>query len=141
MRDDLGRFLRAQDDTHVRALAELAGGRKQSHWMWWEIPQLRGLGYSARALEYGLTGFREAEAYLAHPILGARLVRLCEALMGHPESTADQIMGPVDARKLQSSLTVFAAIPGAPQVFSALLETFYQGIECPETLEMLAGDA
>lgn len=134
---DLERFLPRQEATHARALAELKAGRKVTHWIWWEMPQLRSLGRSQRAQDYGLADLDEATRYLAHPVLGPRLVEMCEALLSHPTLDADQILGPVDALKVRSTATLFAASPGAPDVFRDLLDQFYGGTACPLTLERL----
>jgi uncharacterized protein (DUF1810 family) len=127
--DDLARFTAAQDSggTYPRALAELRAGRKVSHWMWFVFPQIAGLGRSAMAQRYAISSLDEAHSYLADPVLGPRLVECAEAVLGHPERSAEQIMGGIDAIKLRSSMTLFAAAdPGQP-VFRQLLETFFDG--------------
>ncbi len=136
--DDLERFLMPQDMTHATALQELRSGMKLSHWMWWEFPQLRFLGKSKRAVDYGQQDLDVATRFLGHPVLGARLVELCMALMMHQDKTPEAIMGPVDALKLQSMATLFAAVSGAPAVFQDLLSTFYGGMPCPRTKAFLA---
>ena len=131
---DLNRFLPRQEATHAQALAELRAGRKLTHWIWWELPQLRSLGRSQRAHDYGLADLDEATRYLAHPILGPRLIEMCDALLTHSKMTAIDSMGPVDALKLRSTATLFAAVPGAPDLFQHLLDQFYEGTPCPMTL-------
>jgi len=131
---NLDRFLRRQEETHAQALAELRVGRKLTHWIWWELPQLRTLGRSRRTHDYGLADLDEATRYLAHPILGPRLVEMSDALLTHSNRTAIDILGPVDALKLRSTATLFAAVPGAPDVFQHLLDQFYDGTSCPSTL-------
>lgn len=138
--EDLERFLLPQDMTHAKALAEMRGGLKLSHWMWWEFPQLRSLGKSKRAVDYGLKDLNEATRYLAHPVLGARLLEMCLALMMHQGKSPEAIMGPVDAMKLRSMATLFAAVPGAPAVFRDILTVFYADISCPQTKALLATD-
>lgn len=137
---DLERFLMPQEMTHAKALAEMRGGLKLSHWMWWEFPQLRVLGKSKRAVDYGLKDLSEATAYLAHPVLGARLVEMSIALMMHQGKGPEAIMGPVDAVKLRSMATLFAAVPGAPAVFSDILTVFYAGVACPKTKQILEAE-
>lgn len=133
MADGVERFLEPQAQTHAQALRELTEGRKVSHWIWWELPQLASLGRSHRAVEYGLSGLDEARDYLAHPVLRARLLELCEALLRHRDANATTILGPVDAMKVRSMATLFAAVPDAPPVFAEVLETFYDGEPCPLT--------
>lgn len=138
-RDTLARFVAAQDEggTYARAVAELETGRKRSHWMWFVLPQLRGLGRSAMAERYGLDGRGEAEAYVRHPVLGPRLVAACRALLAHPREPIDAILGDIDAMKCRSCATLFAAVaPGEP-VFRAVLDTFFAGEDDPATLARL----
>ncbi len=120
---NLDRFVAAQaDGIYEQALAELGEGRKRSHWMWFIFPQHRDLGRSSTAKFYGLSGIDEARAYAAHPLLGERL-RICtEAILPHLRmSSPEQILGPVDALKLRSSMEIFAAsVPGEPLFAAAL---------------------
>ena len=107
----LERFVAAQDrgGTYERAVAELRAGAKVSHWMWFVFPQVAGLGLSAMAREFAISSAAEARAYLAHPVLGPRL-RECARIVADTEGgTAERIFGPVDAMKLRSSMTLFAA--------------------------------
>lgn len=134
---DLARFHTAQAETYATALAELRSGRKLGHWMWFIFPQLTALGRSATAKRYGIADLDEARAYLADPVLGARLVEAAQAVLCHPEKNAEQIMGHIDALKLCSSATLFVAAGGAP-VFQRLLDTFYNGFPCPLTIKALA---
>ena len=111
----LQRFVDAQADGYAAALAELQAGRKTSHWMWFVFPQLGGLGRSSTAQLYAIADLAEARAYLAHPLLGARLEACARALLGWPERTAWQILGSPDDLKLRSSMTLFAqAAPDNP---------------------------
>ncbi len=131
----LQRFVDAQaDGTHEQALAELRAGRKQSHWMWFVLPQVAGLGRSSTAQHYALAGLDEARAYLAHPVLGPRLRECATALAALPGTDPVTVMGPVDAAKLRSSMTLFAlAAPDEP-VFTEVLDRFFAGEKDPETL-------
>lgn len=133
----LDRFLAAQEDSYPLALAELRRGRKQSHWMWFIFPQLRGLGRSGMAQFYGIADLAEAQSYADHPVLGPRLVATAEAVLLHPGTPADRIMGEVDALKLRSSATLFRATARAPDVFDRLLRQFFDGQPCPRTLALL----
>ncbi|GAA6165695.1 DUF1810 domain-containing protein [Pelagimonas sp. KU-00592-HH] len=135
---DLDRFLPRQEATHAQALAELTAGRKVTHWIWWEMPQLRSLGRSQRAHDYGLADLDEASRYLAHPVLGPRLIEMFEALTRHFDSSAEEIFGPVDALKVRSTATLFAAVPGAPAIFGKALSTFYDGEPCPLTAKEIS---
>lgn len=138
---DLRRFVRAQAGTYPEALAELRRGRKTGHWIWFVLPQLRGLGFSSMSRQYGISGLAEARAYLAHPVLGPRLVECVEALLAHPEASAESMLGPVDALKLHSCLALFAqAAPAAP-AFRLALERFYRGQPDPGTEALLARGA
>jgi uncharacterized protein (DUF1810 family) len=126
---DLERFVSAQDrgGTYERALAELRAGRKTSHWMWFVFPQVAGLGRSAMAQEYALASLAEARAYLAHPVLGQRLLDCCSALLGLPDRDPVAVLGPIDATKLRSSMTLFErAAPDEP-VFGRVLEEYFDG--------------
>lgn len=136
--DSLDRFLQAQEGTHATALAELRAGRKRSHWMWFVFPQLRGLGRSETARFYGIADGNEAARYLAHPVLGPRLTTCAEAVLAHDDLSAEAIFGAVDALKLRSSSTLFAAA-GGPEVHRALIARYFDG-PCPLTLARL-GDA
>jgi uncharacterized protein (DUF1810 family) len=127
---DLQRFVAAQDagGTYERATAELRAGRKTSHWMWFIFPQIAGLGYSHAAQAYAIRSLAEARAYLAHPVLGARLIECAALLTGVPGRTAEQIFGEVDAMKLRSSATLFMhAAPGEP-VFRQVLDQYFDGV-------------
>lgn len=134
----LARFVAAQSGIYELALAELRAGEKKTHWMWFVLPQLRGLGHSLMADRYGIEDAQEARAYLAHPILGARLRECLEALLAYAgERGAADMLGVVDAIKLQSSLTLFEAAGGGP-LFADALEAFYGGERDKRTLGMLA---
>jgi uncharacterized protein (DUF1810 family) len=125
----LRRFVAAQDagGTYDHAAAELRAGRKTSHWMWFIFPQIAGLGYSPASRMYAITSLEEARAYLAHPVLGGRLIECATILTGVTGCTAEQILGEVDALKLRSSITLFMhAAPGEP-VFRQILDQYFGG--------------
>ncbi len=132
----LGRFRAAQDPVWAQVMAELRAGRKATHWMWFVWPQLAVLGRSGTAKFYGIADLAEARAYLADPVLGARLHQAARALLGHREQSAAAIMGPVDALKLRSGATLFREAGGGAE-FQALLDAFYDGRPCPLTMEAL----
>ena len=136
---DLERFVAAQDagGTYDRATAELRGGRKTSHWMWFVFPQIAGLGYSPTSRTYAIRSLAEARAYLAHPVLGARLME-CAGILGNlQDRTAEQIFGEVDAQKLHSSATLFMhAAPGEP-AFRRVLDRYFGGVPDSATEERI----
>jgi uncharacterized protein (DUF1810 family) len=138
---DLERFVRAQDDggTYERALEELRLGRKQSHWIWFVFPQLAELGRSEMARRYAIRSLEEARAYLAHPVLGPRLIEAAKAATCAPAGrSAEDVFGPVDAMKLRSSMTLFLrACPGEP-AFAAVLDRWWAGAPDPVTEAILA---
>jgi uncharacterized protein (DUF1810 family) len=135
---NLQRFLDAQRADYPAALAEVTAGRKRSHWMWYIFPQLRGLGFSDMAHRYGIADAAEAAAYLAHSMLGARLLEIARALLALPGSNATAIMGSPDDMKLRSSMTLFAQVPGADAVFQAVLDKFFGGAPDAKTLQLLS---
>ncbi len=135
---DLNRFVEAQSTAYAAALSELQRGKKRSHWMWYIFPQLVGLGVSQTAQQYAIRGLEEARAYLAHPVLGPRLEKCAEVVLGIEEKTAPEIFGNTDAMKLRSCATLFAQVPDAGPVFERLLDKYYEGEPDPRTLELLA---
>ena len=136
---DLDRFVQAQDGgVYERALAELRAGRKTSHWMWFVFPQVAGLGHSPTAQHYAIASLNEARAYLAHPVLGPRLIECAQALLAQPPGRdATQILGGVDAVKLRSSMTLFVRADPSRQVFADVLDRYYDGQPDPATDELL----
>lgn len=126
-------FIEAQDTVWEAVIEELTAGKKTGHWMWFVFPQLASLGQSDMAQLFGLHDLAEARAYLADSTLQGRLVQASELLLTHQDKTARQIFGPVDAAKLRSCITLFAAVPGAPQVFLQVLDTFFDGNGCDRT--------
>jgi uncharacterized protein (DUF1810 family) len=134
---DLNRFLLAQQDDYERALAEIKNGRKRTHWMWYIFPQISGLGFSSMARRYGIKSADETRAYLAHPILGSRLLECAEAVVANAGSNATEIFGYPDDLKLRSSATLFASVSKPDSVFHRLLEKYYAGRPDKETLRLL----
>jgi uncharacterized protein (DUF1810 family) len=126
---DLERFVTAQDNggTYRRAVAELRQGRKTSHWMWFIFPQIAGLGRSAMAQAYAISNLSEAQAYLAHPVLGPRLVECAEIVASHRGLSAEHIFGGIDAIKLRSSMTLFARADPDQVIFSQVIDQYFAG--------------
>ncbi|HWI82788.1 DUF1810 domain-containing protein [Ramlibacter sp.] len=138
---DLERFVQAQAPVYRQALAELRAGRKRSHWMWFVFPQLQALGRSATAWHYGLASLAEAQAYWAHPLLGARLRECSEAVLNGPEADVRRLFGSPDDLKFRSCLTLFERVAPQAPVFRRCLDRFYGGAPDPLTLAALsAGD-
>lgn len=127
---DLERFVDAQDagGTFEAALAELRAGRKTSHWIWFVFPQVAGLGRSPTARRFALSGLDEARAYLAHPVLGPRLHEAIDALLSITGSSAEEILGGIDALKTRSSMTLFLRAAPADEAFSDVLHRLYGGV-------------
>ncbi len=126
---ELSRFTAAQDSagTYRQALSELRSGSKRSHWMWFVFPQIAGLGMSPTSRRYAVSSLAEARAYLAHPVLGPRLLDCARAVLAVQGRSAEQIFGGIDARKLQSSATLFLrAAPDEP-VFRQVLDRYFDG--------------
>ena len=136
MPHNLQRFLSAQEYDYSIALREIQNGRKQSHWIWYIFPQIKGLGRSYQSQFYGIANRQEAEAYLAEPTLNARLREITLALLEHKDKTAQQILGGIDAKKVLSSMTLFDAIT-PNDIYADALNTFFAGKRCNQTLEYL----
>ena len=137
---DLERYVRAQQPVFAQVCAELAGGRKQSHWMWFIFPQLRGLGSSPMAERYAIASLAEARAYLAHPLLAERL-RRCTQLVNRVEGrTVQAIFGYPDYLKFRSSMTLFARATGGAEPFREALAKYFAAEEDPLTRELLAAE-
>lgn len=125
---DLQRFVSAQDrGIYDQALSELRAGRKTSHWMWFVFPQRSGLGHSPMSQRYAIGSPEEARAYGEHPVLGPRLIECAEALLDHDNLSAQEILGGIDATKLRSSMTLFAAIAPEQPIFTRVLERYFDG--------------
>jgi uncharacterized protein (DUF1810 family) len=135
--ETLDRFLDAQMKTFDTALKEITSGRKQSHWMWYIFPQLKGLGRSETANYYGIENIDEASAYLRHPVLGKRLIVMTTALLQGGNTSATDIFGTPDDMKLKSSMTLFAQVSNAPVIFQQVLDKYFNGQPDSLTLELL----
>ncbi|MGI3778344.1 MAG: DUF1810 domain-containing protein [Janthinobacterium lividum] len=136
---DLDRFVRAQEPVMADVRRELAAGAKRSHWMWFVFPQLGGLGHSDMARRYAIGSLAEARAYLAHPVLGARL-RECAGLVNAVQGrSAREILGSPDDMKFRSSATLFAAAGPGEAVFAESLRRFFGGVADPATVRLLEG--
>jgi uncharacterized protein (DUF1810 family) len=134
---DLNRFLSAQEGVYERALAELKGGRKRTHWIWFIFPQIDGLGYSPTAKHYSIKSMGEARQYLDHPVLGKRLLECTEAVVALRGGSASEIFGYPDDLKFKSSMTLFEKISGLGSVFSSALDRYCHGERDTATLGLL----
>jgi uncharacterized protein (DUF1810 family) len=134
---NLARFVEAQAPVYDRALDELRAGHKQSHWMWFIFPQISGLGHSPMAQHFAITSLEEVRAYLAHPLLGARLRECCEAVLAVEGKDAYAIFGSPDDLKFRSSMTLFAHAAPDDTLFRSLLAKYYNGEEDPLTLQQI----
>lgn len=134
---DLNRFVRAQEHDFARALAEIRAGRKQSHWMWYVFPQIDGLGSSTMAKLYAIKSIAEAEAYLAHPVLGPRLIECAEAALAVEGKSASDVFGSPDDMKLRSSATLFAHVSPPGSVFERILAKYFHGKPDDKTLGLV----
>jgi uncharacterized protein (DUF1810 family) len=138
---NLSRFVQAQADDYEQALAEIRGGRKRSHWMWYIFPQYDGLGFSSMCRRYSIKSRAEAEAYLGHPVLGPRLIECIEAVLGVEGRSAFEIFGSPDDVKLRSCATLFACVSPPGSVFERLLGKYFQGKRDGQTLRLSGIDS
>ena len=134
---DLQRFLAAQDPLYSEVLSELCSGKKRSHWMWFVFPQIAGLGRSPMAVRYSISGKAEAEAYLAHPKLGRRLVECAQKMLDIEGRNAEEVLGAIDGMKLRSCMTLFASVSDL-SIFTDVLEKYYRGQLDQATLSLLS---
>ena len=136
---DLERFVRAQDRSgvYLTAIAELTAGAKRSHWMWFVFPQIAGLGTSETARHYAIADRSEAEAYLAHPVLGPRLRECVQLVADSTVPDARDLLGGIDAMKLRSSVTLFQAVDPDEPMYQRVLDRYFDGRPDPATLERL----
>jgi uncharacterized protein (DUF1810 family) len=134
---ELVRFLEAQNQLYLKALTEVKNGKKESHWMWFVFPQIKGLGFSETAKFYGIADLEEAEAYLAHPVLGKHLIEISEAILTIKDKTATEILGTPDDMKLRSSMTLFSKVPNSNLVFEKVLKKYFSGLKDEYTQEIL----
>jgi uncharacterized protein (DUF1810 family) len=134
---DLNRFLSAQEGVYERALAELKGGQKRTHWIWFIFPQIDGLGYSPTAKRYSIKSIEEARQYLNHPVLGKRLLECADAVIALKGGSVSEIFGYPDDLKFKSSMTLFEKIAGSGSVFSFALDRYCHGERDATTLRLL----
>ena len=137
----LERFVEAQAPVFHTVVAELAMGHKETHWMWFIFPQLKDLGKSAMAKRYGIESADEAKAYLAHPLLGSRLVECAQLLLAQRNANAFEIFGSPDELKLRSCMTLFAVVAPEQPVFRQVLDVFFSGKADEVTVKLLAPKA
>jgi uncharacterized protein (DUF1810 family) len=133
---DLGRFVAAQDRVWAEVVAELAAGRKRTHWMWFVFPQVAGLGSSPMAVKYAIGSLDEARAYLAHPLLGERLRKVARLMLERAPQPAEAVLGGIDAMKFRSSMTLFAEAAPEEALFRVAIAAFCDGPD-PRTLALL----
>lgn len=136
-RYDLERFVRAQSAVYSKVVAELSAGEKRSHWMWFVFPQIAGLGSSATAVRYAISDLDEAAAYLAHPLLGHRLIECTGLVVANDGRSLEQVFGWPDDLKFHSSMTLFSLVPGHEAVFDAALDKYFEGVPDDKTLELV----
>lgn len=137
---NIERFLPEQENDYPVALREMKAGHKQGHWIWYIFPQLRDLGQSYMAKDFGIQDINEAREYLAHPVLGARLIEITQAILDVKGNDPLSLMGStIDAVKLRSSMTLFAEISPEGSVFHKVLEKYFNGEKDEATLNLLAG--
>jgi uncharacterized protein (DUF1810 family) len=134
---DLERFVQAQETVYSRVVAELREGRKRSHWMWFIFPQIAGLGFSAMSQRYAITSREEAGAYLAHALLGPRLIACTGLVLAVKNRSINAILGAPDDVKFRSSMTLFATVSDEP-IFGEALAKYFAGEHDPATLDVLA---
>ena len=133
----LKRFLDAQKFSYEQALREIKSGKKRTHWIWYIFPQLKGLGHSFYADLYGINGMKEAQEYIADPVLRSRLAEISQALLEVKGLTAEEILGSVDAMKVRSSMTLFRAAAPDMEIFDYVLKKYYNGEPDRQTEKML----
>lgn len=134
---DLNRFVKGQAKSYANILEELRGGEKRTHWMWYIFPQIDGLGNTANSKYYAIKSIEEAQQYLSHPVLGARLLECAEAVLAIEGWSISEIMGHPDNLKLKSSMTLFGYIAGTNSVFVRVLDKYFHGQRDTRTLHLL----
>jgi len=134
---NLKRFLDAQNQVYLKALSEIRNGKKQTHWMWFIFPQLKGLGQSEMAQFYAIADLQEATEFLAHPVLGRHLIQISEELLQIKNKSAHELFGYPDDVKLRSSMTLFANVKDTNPVFASVLKHYFNGLQDEETLQLL----
>lgn len=136
---NLQRFLDAQDKDYPIALSEIKNGKKQSHWMWYIFPQIEGLGFSEISKFYAIKNIHEAEEFLNHPVLGKKLIEICNELLNLETNDARKIFGNPDYLKLLSSMTLFSSLHNTNSVFQKVLNKFFKGKKDEKTLQIING--
>jgi uncharacterized protein (DUF1810 family) len=136
--NDLNRFIDAQKRDYALALSEIKNGRKQSHWMWYIFPQIYGLGFSETSRFYSIKNMQEAETFLNHPVLGQRLIEICNELLKSQTNDAHKVFGSPDYVKLKSSMTLFSLLPNTNPVFQSVLDKFFNGEKDDKTLQIIS---
>ncbi|WP_298152322.1 DUF1810 domain-containing protein [Flavobacterium sp.] len=134
---ELSKFLEAQNQLYLKALAEIKDGQKVSHWMWFIFPQIKGLGRSEMAQRFAINDLEEATAYLEHPVLGKHLVEISKELLNLQGKTAIQIFGTPDNMKLRSSMTLFSQVENTDSVFQEVINLYYDGIRDEQTIRFI----
>ncbi|OXB03290.1 DUF1810 domain-containing protein [Flavobacterium pectinovorum] len=134
---DLMRFLDAQNKLYLTALSEIKKGKKQTHWMWFIFPQIKGLGTSSIANYYAINDLKEAGEFLQHPVLAKHLIEISKLLLTFKRKSIESILGDLDARKLRSSMSLFSQVENADPVFKEVLDTFFSGQLDSQTLSLI----
>lgn len=134
---ELSKFLEAQNIMYLTALAEIKNGKKESHWMWFIFPQIKGLGRSETARHYAINDLEEAAAYLEHPVLGKHLIEISNELLKHEGRTASEIFSYPDDLKLRSSMTLFALVNSSNPIFEEVLLAYFDGKKDEATVKIL----
>lgn len=136
--DNLQRFLDGQRFSYETALKEMKAGEKRNHWIWYVFPQINGLGHSPNSQFYGIADSEEAKAYLAHPVLGARLREITQEVLNHADKDINAIMGArIDTMKFKSSMTLFDSV-SSNDIFAQALDSFFEGTRDNKTIELLS---
>jgi uncharacterized protein (DUF1810 family) len=135
--NDITRFLDAQNKLYLTAFSEIKKGKKETHWMWFIFPQIKGLGTSNISKYYAIADLQEAKEFLDHPILAKHLIEISRLLLTFKRKSAEGILGDLGARKLCSSMTLFSQVEGADPVFQEILNTFFMGYSDPLTLAII----
>lgn len=135
--DGIERFLIAQETTYQSALNEIKNGKKESHWIWFVFPQIRGLGFTDYNVYYGIKDLNEAEECLNHPILGSRLVEISEAILQINKKSIEEILPKPDIKKLKSSMSLFSLVPNTNPIFNKVLDKYYSGNLDENTIQIL----
>jgi len=134
----LSRFIKAQDRVYSDVIEELRRGRKTGHWIWYVFPQIKGLGRSGRSRYYSISSIAEAAAYMAHPVLGRRLLKCTKLVLEVEGKTAEQIFGVLDAMKFRSSMTLFSAVKNGNEVFQCAIDKYFDGVANDKTVRLLS---